>query len=72
MYTLYKQAADGWQVLAYCDSPTEAAQAIDRDIEEMDECAEYRVEEGRRDEGYIGRAGQHGDIDGERAVQVSG
>jgi hypothetical protein len=43
MYTLYKQAADGWQVLAYCDSPTEAAQAIDRDIEEMDDCAEYRI-----------------------------
>lgn len=49
MIAVYKKPkGDDWALLAYCDSPTEAAQAIDRDIEEMDECAEYRVEEGER------------------------
>ena len=48
MYTLYKRSGSDWQVLAYCDSPTDAAQAIDRDIEEMDDEAEYRIEEEKR------------------------
>lgn len=48
MYTLYKRSGSDWQVLAYCESPTEAAQAMDRDIEEMDDNAEYKtvMEEG--------------------------
>lgn len=51
MYTLYKTVHGETSVLAYCDSPDECAQVIDRDIVEMDEDAEYRweVENGNPD-----------------------
>ena len=49
MYTLYKTVHGETSVLAYCDSPDECAQVIDRDIVEMDENAEYRWEAGGND-----------------------
>ena len=54
MLTLYKRTADtDWVLMAYCESPTEAAQAIDRDIEEMDDCAEYKTVMEDTNEGHF-------------------
>ena len=44
MYTLYKKVNDTESVLAYCEDPIECAHAIERDVEEMDDNAEYRWE----------------------------
>lgn len=45
MIPLYKIVNGEETILAYCETPDECAQAIERDIEEMDDNAEYRWEE---------------------------
>jgi hypothetical protein len=44
MYTLYKTQLDGERtVIAYCDSMTEGAQAIEADAETFRDCATYEL-----------------------------
>jgi hypothetical protein len=45
MIPLYKIVNGEETILAYCETPDECAHAIERDVEEMDDNAEYRWEE---------------------------
>ena len=41
MYTLYKTANGATIILAYCDTPDECAQVIERDLQDSDDEATY-------------------------------